>query len=90
MISYDAIRPVIDRMFTKTATVEDFVQYIRFEMQEAMKVLPPEVSDDKSDGWHGSACCLRVCSSLLQMERLLEGQRRKLEHCSKHHMEAGD
>ena len=74
MISYEEIRPVVDRMFMKTAAVQDYLLYLRFEMQEAMKVLPPEVSDAKSDGWHGSACCLRAYASLFQLERLLQQQ----------------
>jgi hypothetical protein len=32
----------------KTATVADHLLYLRFEMQEAMKVLPPEVPEAKS------------------------------------------
>jgi hypothetical protein len=75
MISYDEIRPIVDRMHIKTATATDYLLYLRFAMQEAMKVLPPEVPDDKSDGWHASACCLLAYASLFQLERLLQQQK---------------
>jgi len=74
MITYEEIRPVVDRMFMKTATVADYLYYLRFEMQEAMKVLPPE-PDGKADVWHGGACCLRAYASLYQLERLIQEQR---------------
>jgi len=70
MITYEEIRPVVDRMHTKTSTVADHLLYLRFEMQEAMKVLPPE-PDGKSDVWHAGACCLRAYASLYQLERLI-------------------
>jgi hypothetical protein len=70
MITYEEVRPVIDRMFQKTASVEDHVLYLKFEMQEAMKVLPPE-PPCAPDAWHAGACCLRAYASLFQLERLL-------------------
>ncbi len=70
MISYDEIRPIVDRMRAKTATAADYLQYLRFEMQEAMKVLPPE-PNAKADVWHAGACCLRAYASLYELERLL-------------------
>jgi hypothetical protein len=70
---YDKIKPVIDRMFAKTATIADHLAYLRFELTEAMNVLPPDakVYGKVEDGWHASACALRAYASLFQLERLL-------------------
>ena len=68
---YEKIRPVIDRMFMRTATIADYFAYLRFEMQEAMYALPPEVPDNKSDGWHAGCCALRAYASLFQLERMV-------------------
>ena len=70
MISYVEARAVSDRMFQKTATAADHLLYLRFEMQEAMKALPPE-PNAKADVWHAGACCLRAYASLYQFERLI-------------------
>lgn len=72
MIAYEEIRPVIDRMHTKTATAADYLFYLRFEMQEAMKVLPPEPNAKGIDVWHAGACCLRAYASLYELERLVQ------------------
>jgi hypothetical protein len=73
MISYEEIKPIVDRMFERKATVADFLMYLRFEMQEAMRVLPPDApaSGKVEDGWHASACIFRAWASLYQLERLI-------------------
>jgi hypothetical protein len=72
MISYDEIRPVINRLRFETVTPADMCLYLRFEMQEIMKVLPPDVPDNKSDGFHASCCALRALSVIYQLERTLK------------------
>ena len=42
MIGYDEAKEISSRMIMRTATVKDYLVYLRFEMQEAMKVLPPD------------------------------------------------
>lgn len=69
MISYDEIKPVIDKLFARTATVQDRLFYVRFELQEIMKALPPVNKSNESDGWHASACALRAFSVLIGLER---------------------
>ena len=71
MISYEEAKQISDRMFQRKATIQDYIVYLRFEMQEAMKVLPPDAKDNQSDGWHASACALRAYASTFQLERLL-------------------
>lgn len=66
---YTEIRPVLDRLRTKNATVGDFITYLKFEMKEIMKVLPPEVqAGARSDGFHAGCCALRSYATLLQLE----------------------
>lgn len=71
-MSYEKIKPVVDRIFQKKATADDFLAYIRWELQECMNALPPEVPDNKSDSYHAGCCALRALSAVFQLERLIQ------------------
>ncbi len=72
MNTYEQIKPVIDRMFQHKASIEDFLAYVRWELQECMNALPPEVSDEKSDGYHAGCCALRALSAVFQLGNRIE------------------
>ena len=76
LIPYEDIRPVLDRMHSRTATIADFLLYIRFEMVEAMNALPPTIPDNKSDGFHAGCCALRAFAAMFQLERLIKQEDR--------------
>lgn len=71
MISYEDAQLLFGRMVNRTATVGDCLLYVQFELQEAMKVLPPDAKDNKTDGWHASACALRGFATVLQLRERL-------------------
>ena len=82
MISYDELKPVVDRLFNRTATIADRLTYVRFELQEIMKALPPDATDNESDGWHASACALRAFSVVIGLERELAAGAKREEPAS--------
>ena len=73
-MTYEDIKPIVDRMRQKTASALDHVLYMRFELEEAMKVLPPdnEREGHKIDNYHAGCCCLRAYAASLNLGDLLK------------------
>lgn len=54
-------------------TSADHIAYLRRELVEAMRVLPPEakINGVAEDGYHAGCCALRAYASLYHLEKLL-------------------
>lgn len=81
-ITWEEVRPAVDRMHQRKATESDYFLYLRWELEQAMSSLPPESKNkngkpDDGDGFHAGCCALRAYSALFQLEDLIKRNRAK-------------
>lgn len=70
-ITYDDIKPVVQRIRDKSASIADHITYLRFELREAINALPPEKPDDQFGAYHAGCCAVRAFSDTYQLEDLI-------------------
>lgn len=71
---HELIKPVVERLRDMTATVEDYFEYLKYEITEAMIVLPPVEDGFHENGYHAGCCNLRALSCLFRMKDLVKSE----------------